>query len=128
VNPKDALLYLANNFAATVAAVIAIAGAVKAVKPIGAALKRFFFAELYAANDSQDKRLDNLEMHQLKQIICDRRLPDGDRLNAGEEYLRRGGNGEIKTAYEALKTYCEKKRIEAREREEAERAAMRGEA
>jgi hypothetical protein len=128
VNIKETLLYLANNFAGTLSAIIALAGVIAAIKPVGNSLKRFFFAELYRANDSQDRRLDNLEMQQLKQIICDRRLPDGDRLNAGDEYVRRGGNGEIKMVHEALKAYCEKKRIEDRERAEAEQAAMRREA
>jgi hypothetical protein len=129
---KDALSYLVNNLAVplavTMTAVVALAAFIAKFKPAGAALKRFFFTELYTANDRQDRRLDNLEMQQLKQIICDRRLPDGERLNAGEEYIKRGGNGEIKMIHEALKTYCEKKRIEDRERAEAEQAAMRREA
>jgi hypothetical protein len=118
----QALMYIANTFAGTIMAVIVIAGIIAKIKPIGASLKRFFFSELYAANEKQDKRLDNLELQQLKQIICDRRLPDGERLNAGDEYIKRGSNGEIKMIYEAVK----KKSLEERERFEKEQAGRRG--
>jgi hypothetical protein len=100
---NDALLYLINNLAGTLLAITAVAAFIAKVKPVGRSIKRFVFAELYAADEKQDKRMDNLEMQQLKQIICDRLLPDGDRLAAGEEYLKRGGNGEIRARYEALK-------------------------
>jgi hypothetical protein len=113
---KEAALYLLDNFLGTLAAIIAVAGAVAKIKPVGASVKRFVFRELYEANERQDKRLDNLELQQLKQIICDRRLPDGDRLNAGDEYIRRGGNGEIKMIYEAVGEAAKKKRLEGEER------------
>jgi hypothetical protein len=100
---KDAVLYLINNWISTMLAIIAVAGFIGLVKPIGNNLKRFAFKELYAADEKQDKRLDNLEMQQLKQIICDRRLPVEDRLKAGDEYTGRGGNGEIKARHEALR-------------------------
>jgi hypothetical protein len=103
VDIKDAILYLVNNWVSTMLAIIAVAGFIGLVKPIGNNLKRFAFKELYAADEKQDKRLDNLEMQQLKQIICDRRFPIRDRLNAGDEYVERGGNGEIKARHEALK-------------------------
>jgi hypothetical protein len=115
---QQALTHILNTFAGTVTAIIVIAGVIAKIKPVGNSLKRFFFAELYAANDKQDKRLDNLELQQLKQIICDRRLPDGERLNAGEEYIRRGGNGEIKMIYETIVEAAKKKRLEERERME----------
>ncbi|MDR1253136.1 MAG: hypothetical protein LBK62_13400 [Treponema sp.] len=83
-------------------------------KRIGVSIKRFLFAELYAANEKQDRRLDNLELQHLKQIICDHRLPDGERLNAGDEYIRRGENGEIKMIYESIMEAAKKKRIEER--------------
>jgi hypothetical protein len=122
-----AIATLINTFAGTFSAIIVISGAVAKIKPVGKALKRFAFAELYAANEKQDKRLDNLEMQQLKQIICDRRLPDGERLNAGEEYIRRGGNGEIRMIYEAVKEASKKKRLEDRERREQEERENRRE-
>jgi hypothetical protein len=114
---QQVTITLINNFTATLVAIITLAGIIGKIKPIGNSIKRFFFFELYAANEKQDKRLDNLEMQQLKQIICDRRLPVGDRLNAGDEYIGRGGNGEIKVIYESLKEVAKKKQIEQEERE-----------
>jgi hypothetical protein len=124
---QQALTHILNTFAGTVTAIIVIAGVIAKIKPVGRSLKHFFFAELYAANDKQDKRLDNLELQQLKQIICDRRLPDGERLNAGEEYIRRGGNGEIKMIYETIVEAAKKKRLEERERMEQEEIKKRNE-
>jgi hypothetical protein len=118
MEPKAAILYILDNFVGTIAAIIALATVVGKFKPIGDSLKHFFFIELYIANEKQDKRLDNLEMYQLKQIICDRRLPDGDRLNAGDEYIKRGGNGEIKMIYEAIKDAAKKKRFEKEQEQE----------
>jgi hypothetical protein len=102
MNIRDAILYLINNLVSTLLAIIAVTAFVGKVRPAGNAVKRFIFRELYAADEKQDKRLDNLEMQQLKQIICDPRLPEDDRLNAGEDYIKRGGNGEIKARHEAL--------------------------
>jgi hypothetical protein len=99
MNIEQSITQLIHTFAGTVMAVIVIAGVVAKIKPVGRSLKLFFFRELYDANDKQDKRLDNLELYQLKQIVCDRRLPDGECLRTGEEYLRRGGNGEIQMIY-----------------------------
>jgi hypothetical protein len=100
---KNAILYLVNNWVSTMLAIVAVAGFIGLVKPVGNSIKRFAFRELYAADEKHDKRLDRLEMQQLKQIICDRRLPIRDRLNAGDEYVDRGGNGEIKARHEALR-------------------------
>jgi hypothetical protein len=117
---QQSLTHIVNTFAGTITAVIVIAGAVAKIRPVGKALKRFAFAELYDANEKQDKRLDNLEMQQLKQIICDRRLPHDERLNAGGVYTERGGNGGIKIVYEALQEVSKKKLIEDQERGEQE--------
>jgi hypothetical protein len=115
---EQSLRQLINTFAGTVTAVIVIAGVVAKIKPVGRSIKQFFFRELYDANDKQDKRLDNLELYQLKQIVCSRDCPDEERLRAGYEYLKRGGNGEIQMIYEALKEAAKKKRLEERERGE----------
>jgi uncharacterized membrane protein len=112
MNIREMFMHIVNTFAGTLTAIIAIAGVVAKIKPIGNSFKRFFLAELYAANEKQDKRLDNLEMQQLKQIICDRRLPIGERLNAGKEYISRGGNGEIQMIYESINEAARKKRLE----------------
>jgi hypothetical protein len=124
---EEALLYLVNNLVSTLLAIAAVAALIAKVKPIGRSIKRHVFAELYAADAKHDKRLDNLEMQQLKQIICDRRLPDGERLNAGEEYLKRGGNGEIRMVYDAVREAAMKNRLEERERFEAEEQKKRRE-
>jgi hypothetical protein len=100
---KEAILYLINNWVSSMLAIIAVAGFIGLVRPIGNGVKRFVFKELYATDEKQDKRLDNLEMRQLKQIICDRHFPVEDRLRAGDEYVERGGNGEIKALHEALR-------------------------
>jgi hypothetical protein len=102
MNIKDAVLYLLNNWISSVLAIVAIAGSIGMIKPVGRSVKRFAFAELYAADEKQNKRLDNLEMQQLKQIICDSSIPIEDRLDAGDEYTKRGGNGKVKAYYEAL--------------------------
>jgi rRNA-processing protein FCF1 len=119
---------IVNTFAGTLTAIIVIAGIIAKIKPIGRVIKQFCFRELYEANERQDKRLENLELQQLKQIICDRRLPDGERLKAGEEYIRRGGNGEVKMIYEAVMEAAKKKRLEERERFEQEQIGKRREA
>jgi uncharacterized membrane protein len=122
---QAAITAILNTFAGTISGIIVIAGVIAKIKPIGQAVKQFVFRELYEANEKQDKRLDNLELQQLKQIICDRRLPDGERLNAGEEYIRRGGNGEIKMIYEAVMEAAKKRRIEEQARMEQEQTALR---
>jgi hypothetical protein len=124
---QQSLTHIINTFAGTITAVMVIAGVIAKIRPVGKALKRFAFAELYAANEKQDKRLDNLEMQQLKQIICDRRLPIEERLNAGAVYTERGGNGSIKIVYEALQEVAKKKLIEDRERREQEEIRNRRE-
>jgi hypothetical protein len=100
---KESILYLINNWVSTMLAIVAVAGFIGLVKPIGNSIKRFAFKELYAADEKHDKRLDNLEMQQLKQIICNVNLPIEDRLDAGDVYVGRGGNGAVKARYESLK-------------------------
>jgi hypothetical protein len=123
---SQATMSLVNNFAGTLSALIVLAGAVAAIKPIGTSLKHFFFGELYAANDRQDKRLERLELWQLKESICNRRLPLSDRITAGEEYLRRGQNGEIKMLVESLMEASKKKFVEEADQMEQEERAKRG--
>jgi hypothetical protein len=125
MNFQQALMTLVNTFAGTITAIIAIAGVVKSIKPIGSALKRFFFAELYDANEKQDKRLDKLEMAQLKQIICDRRLPIKDRLDAGDEYLKRGGNGGVAMIYNVLQKTAKKNILKEQQQFEREQKRNR---
>jgi uncharacterized membrane protein len=125
VELQEAVAAILNTFAGTITGIIVIAGVIAKIRPIGRAIKKFFFQELYEANEKQDKRLDNLELQQLKQIICDRRLPDGERLNAGEEYIKRGGNGEIKMIYDAIMESAKKKHIEEQEQFEQKQVRKR---
>lgn len=117
---RQALLTMLNNFAGTVTAIIALAGIVAKIKPIGLSLKRFFFAELYADDERQDKRLDRLELWQLKQIICDRRLPLEERIDASDSYLSRGANGKIRAVSEELVAEYRRQNAEDRDRRERE--------
>jgi hypothetical protein len=124
---QQALIHIVNTFAGTLTAIIVLSAFIAKIKPVGNSLKRFFFAELYAANEKQDKRLDKLEMQQLKQIVCDRRLPVKERIKAGDEYTERGGNGEIQMIHEALKEVSKKEHLEEQERfEREEREKRRG--
>jgi hypothetical protein len=121
---SEAVITFITNVSGTIVAIITIAGIVAKIKPIGRWMKQAVFRELYAADKRHDERLDSLELKQLKQVICDRRIPPGDRLNAGEEYLQRGANGEVRAVYESLKQYVEKKQmasLESWDREQRER-------
>jgi hypothetical protein len=119
------LTFLA-NIAETVIAVIFLAGMAAKIKPIGQGLKQALFNELYLADKCHDERLDRLELQQLKQIICDRRMPYPDRLNAGETYIRRGGNGEVRAIYDSLARYAAQRQLDELEsRDRDGRAARR---
>jgi flagellar motor switch protein FliG len=108
----EALGAIINSFTGVLAAVAALMAAAVKIRPVGVWLKGMIFKELYAANEKQDRRLDNLEMQQLRQTICDRRLPPETRLKAGEEYLNRGGNGEVEAIYNSLKRYVEGRQLD----------------
>jgi hypothetical protein len=107
----DVLFSLGSTFAAVIAAIISAVAAAAKIRPIGRWCKQMLFKELYEADAKHDGRLDSLELRALKQTICDRRLPLAERLNAGEEYTRRGHNGEIRAIYESLKRYAEEQQL-----------------
>ena len=46
--------------------------------------------------------LKNNTIHLLKIAVLDDKLPLTDRLHAGEQYIKMGGNGTIKRIYEKL--------------------------
>ena len=70
--------------------------------------KRWWQSDIKKWEDSVDNRLANLELGQLKIIICNKDIPISERLIAGGVYIKRGGNGEIKTRLEHIsKTYQE---------------------
>lgn len=66
--------------------------------------------------DQQDKRLAKLEEHGdlqylslLRLTVMDTDMPMSERLMAGQEYLDRGGNGDVKHFYERLKAEVDAK-------------------
>lgn len=59
--------------------------------------------------DSIDKRVDKLELNDLKQIIMNDNIPISERIIAGDRYISLGGNGEIKAHYKVLAERYNKK-------------------
>jgi len=66
--------------------------------------------------DKQDQRLAKLEQHGdlqylslLRLTVMDTDMPMSERLMAGQEYLDRGGNGDVKHFYERLKAEVDAK-------------------
>lgn len=66
--------------------------------------------------DRQDGRLAKLEQHNdlqylslLRLTVMDSDMPMSERLMAGREYLSRGGNGDVKAAYEELEDSVNRK-------------------
>ena len=52
--------------------------------------------------DDIPKRLENMEMRQLKNTVCNKALPLSERLIDGRIYLARGGNGAVKAEVEVI--------------------------
>lgn len=52
--------------------------------------------------DEHGKRLDQLELNDLKQIIMNDNIPLSERVTAGERYVSLGGNGDIHAHYDVL--------------------------
>lgn len=64
----------------------------------------------------QDARMDKLEKHNdlqylslLRLTVMDSDMPMSERLMAGQEYLDRGGNGDVKHFFESLKAKVDTK-------------------
>lgn len=53
--------------------------------------------------DNLSERFDKMELDQLKLIIMSEEIPIEERLQAGERYLFKGGNGAIKVHLHVLK-------------------------
>lgn len=69
-----------------------------------------FFVAIYKVFKKFDKKLSNIEEHTKENYIDIKRLtfvskdmPIGERLDAGEKYVKSGGNGEVKVQYKVLK-------------------------
>ena len=66
--------------------------------------------------DDQDKKLERLEKHSdlqylslLRLTVMDSDMPMSERLMAGQEYIDRGGNGDVRHFYERLKAEVDAK-------------------
>ncbi len=66
--------------------------------------------------DQQDSRLAKLEEHGdlqyqslLRLTVMDSDMPMSERLMAGQEYIDRGGNGDVRHFFEALKARVDSK-------------------
>ena len=61
-----------------------------------------FFRNLEIKYDEMNDLLKSNTIHLLKIAVLDDKLPLTDRLHAGEQYIKMGGNGTIKRIYEKL--------------------------
>ena len=61
-----------------------------------------FFRKLEIKYDEMNNLLKNNTIHLLKIAVLDDKLPLTDRIHAGEQYIKLGGNGFIKKKYERL--------------------------
>ena len=84
--------------------ILIVASVVTALTAITAFLLKIykFFRTLEEKYDEMNDLLKNNTIHLLKIAVLDDKLPLTDRIYAGEQYIRLGGNGFIKKKYEKL--------------------------
>lgn len=84
--------------------ILVVASVVTALTAITAFLFKIynFFRKLEIKYDEMNDLLKNNTIHLLKIAVLDDKLPLTDRINAGEQYIKLGGNGFIKKKYEKL--------------------------
>ena len=84
--------------------IILIGSVITAVTVIVTFLIRIykFFRNLEEKYDEMNELLKNNTIHLLKIAVLDDKLPLTDRIHAGEQYIKLGGNGCIKKQYERL--------------------------
>ena len=84
--------------------ILATASVVTALTVITAFLFKIynFFRKLEIKYDEMNELLKSNTIHLLKIAVLDDKLPLTDRLHAGEQYIKMGGNGTIKRIYEKL--------------------------
>ena len=84
--------------------VLIVASVVTALTAITAFLFKIynFFRKLEIKYDEMNELLKSNTIHLLKIAVLDDKLPLTDRLHAGEQYIKLGGNGTIKRIYEKL--------------------------
>lgn len=61
-----------------------------------------FFRKLEKKYDEMNDLLKSNTLHLLKIAVLDTCLPLTDRIHAGEQYIKLGGNGFVKKKYEKL--------------------------
>lgn len=93
------------------------AGAVTALTTLIKPVKKVivFFQDLKTQVNQIEAHCKENYMRELQIIIMSEEFPLGERLQAGEEYVNNGGNGEIKAKYQFLA-----KRYEAKQKTETE--------
>ena len=84
--------------------ILVVASVVTALTAITAFLFKIynFFRKLEIKYDEMNELLKSNTIHLLKIAVLDDKLPLTDRLHAGEQYIKMGGNGTIKRIYEKL--------------------------
>lgn len=84
--------------------ILIVASVVTALTAIIAFLFKIynFFRKLEIKYDEMNDLLKSNTIHLLKIAVLDDKLPLTDRLHAGEQYIKMGGNGTIKRIYEKL--------------------------
>ena len=84
--------------------ILIVASVVTALTAITAFLFKIynFFRKLEIKYDEMNDLLKSNTIHLLKIAVLDDKLPLTDRLHAGEQYIKMGGNGTIKRIYEKL--------------------------
>ena len=84
--------------------ILIVASVVTALTAITAFLFKIynFFRKLEIKYDEMNELLKSNTIHLLKIAVLDDKLPLTDRLHAGEQYIKMGGNGTIKRIYEKL--------------------------
>lgn len=84
--------------------ILVVASVVTALTAITAFLFKIynFFRKLEIKYDEMNDLLKNNTIHLLKIAVLDDKLPLTDRIHAGEQYIKLGGNGFIKKKYEKL--------------------------
>ena len=84
--------------------ILIVASVVTALTAITAFLFKIynFFRKLEIKYDEMNELLKNNTIHLLKIAVLDDKLPLTDRIHAGEQYIKLGGNGFIKKKYEKL--------------------------
>ena len=90
--------------------ILLIASIITAVTVIGTFLFKLykFFRTLEDKYDDMNELLKSNTIHLLKIAVLDDKLPLTDRIHAGEQYIKLGGNGFIKKKYERLLEEYEK--------------------